>query len=98
MKAWTRPAFHQWFWHLLAAEWCGGYFLIFLGPLLPNERRLNAKAYLSIFAEHVHPSISTVDHLLMANFSRGWCCGALLDVVKREICIINVQQAGAKCT
>lgn len=68
-----------------------------LGPLLPNEHRLNAKAYLSIFADHVHPSISTVDHLLMAPFSRGWCCGALLDVVKREICIINVQQAGVKC-
>ncbi len=31
-----------------------------LGPLLPIEHRLNATAYLSIVADHVHPFMTTV--------------------------------------
>ncbi len=31
-----------------------------LGPLVPNEHRLNTTAYLSIVAEHVHPFMITV--------------------------------------
>ncbi len=34
-----------------------------LGPLVPIEHRL--KAYLSIVADHVHPFMTTVYHLLM---------------------------------
>uniref|UniRef100_A0A674MTW0 Uncharacterized protein n=1 Tax=Takifugu rubripes TaxID=31033 RepID=A0A674MTW0_TAKRU len=40
-----------------------------LGPLLPNERRLNAKAYLSIFAEH-----RALSHEMTANGS-NWVEG-----------------------
>ncbi len=31
-----------------------------LGPLVPTEHRLNATAYLSIVADHVHPFMTTV--------------------------------------
>ncbi len=31
-----------------------------LGPLVPIEHRLNATAYLSIVADHVHPFMTTV--------------------------------------
>ncbi len=31
-----------------------------LGPLVPVEHRLNATAYLSIVADHVHPFMTTV--------------------------------------
>ncbi len=41
-----------------------------LGPLVPTEHRLNATAYLSIVADHVHPFMTTVYHLLMATSSR----------------------------
>ncbi len=41
-----------------------------LGPLVPIEHRLNATAYLSIVADHVHPFMTTVYHLLMATSSR----------------------------
>ncbi len=41
-----------------------------LGPLVPTEHRLNTTAYLSIVADHVHPFMTTVYHLLMAAFSR----------------------------
>ncbi len=40
-----------------------------LGPLVPIEHRLNATAYLSIVADHVHPFMTTV-YLLMATSSR----------------------------
>jgi len=40
-----------------------------LGSLVPNEHRLNATAYLSIVADHVHPFMTTVT-LLMATSSR----------------------------
>ncbi len=40
-----------------------------LGPLVPIEHRLNATAYLSIVADHVHPFMTTVYHLLMATSS-----------------------------
>ncbi len=41
-----------------------------LGPLVPIEHRLNVTAYLSIVADHVHPFMTTVHHLLMATSSR----------------------------
>ncbi len=41
-----------------------------LGPLVPIEHRLNATAYMSIVADHVHPFMITVYHLLMATCSR----------------------------
>ncbi len=41
-----------------------------LGPLVPVEHWLNATAYLSIVADHVHPFMTTVYHLLMATSSR----------------------------
>ncbi len=40
-----------------------------LVPLLPIEHRLNATAYRSIVADHVHPFMTTV-YLLMATSSR----------------------------
>ncbi len=36
-----------------------------LGPFVPIEHRLNTTVYLSIVADHVHPFMSTVYHLLM---------------------------------
>ncbi len=36
-----------------------------LGHLVPIEHRLNATAFLSIVADHVHPFMTTVYHLLM---------------------------------
>ncbi len=41
-----------------------------LGPLVPIEHRLNATAYLSIVADHVHPFMTTVYHLLMTTSSK----------------------------
>ncbi len=41
-----------------------------LGPLVPIEYRLNATVYLSIAADHVHPFMTTVYHLLMTTSSR----------------------------
>ncbi len=41
-----------------------------LGLLVPTEYRLNTTAYRSIVAEHVHPFITTVTHLLMTTSSR----------------------------
>ena len=41
-----------------------------LGPLVPIEHRVYATAYLSIVADHVHPFMTTVYHLLMATSSR----------------------------
>ncbi len=41
-----------------------------LGPLVPIDHRLNATAYLNIVADHVHPFMTTVYHLLMAISSR----------------------------
>ncbi len=41
-----------------------------LGPLVPIEHRLNATAFLSIVADHVHLFMTTVYHLLMATSSR----------------------------
>ncbi len=36
-----------------------------LGPLVPIEHNYNATAYPSIVADHVHPFMTTVYHLLM---------------------------------
>ncbi len=36
-----------------------------LGSLVPIEHRLNTTVYLSIVADHVHPFMTTVYHLLM---------------------------------
>ncbi len=41
-----------------------------LGPLVPIEHCLNTTAYLSIVADHVHPFMTTVYHLLMTTSSR----------------------------
>ncbi len=43
----------------------GIFFWHTLYPLVPIEHRLNATAYLSIVADHVHPFMTTVYHLLM---------------------------------
>ncbi len=44
----------------------GNIFLAHFGPLVPIEHRLkNTTAYLSIVADHVHPFMTTVYHLLM---------------------------------
>ncbi len=46
----------EWWW------WCNGVGIFnwhTLGPLVPIEYRLNATAYLSIVAEHVHPFMTT---------------------------------------
>ncbi len=40
--------------------WCNGVGDIFLAHLVPIVHRKNATAYLSIFADHVHPFITTV--------------------------------------
>ncbi len=60
MKAWIiLPCLNGsgWCW------WCngvGGFSWHTLGPLVPIEHRLNATAYLSIVADHVHPFMTTV--------------------------------------
>ncbi len=41
-----------------------------LGPLVPIEHHLKCTAYPSIVADHVHPFMTTVYHLLMATSSR----------------------------
>ncbi len=41
-----------------------------LGLLTPAEHHLNATAYLSIVAKHVHPFMATDTHLLMATSSK----------------------------
>ncbi len=41
-----------------------------LGPLVPIEHRLNATAYLSIVADHVHPFMTTVCQSSDATSSR----------------------------
>ncbi len=41
-----------------------------LGILVPIEHRLNAPVYLSVVADHVHPFMTTVYHLLMTTSSR----------------------------
>ncbi len=41
-----------------------------LGRLVPIEHRFNATIYLSFVADHVHPFMTTVYHLLMATSSR----------------------------
>ncbi len=60
MKAWIHPALSQRF----RLWWCVMVWGIFswhtLGPLVPTEHRLNATAYLSIVADHVHLFMTTV--------------------------------------
>ncbi len=61
MKAWILPCLNGsgWCW------WCNGGGDIFLAHLVPIEHRLNTTVYLSIVADHVHPFMTTVYHLLM---------------------------------
>ncbi len=61
MKAWIHPALSQRF------RAGGGGVMVWgifswhtLGPLAPIEHHLNAAAYLSIVADHVHPFMTTV--------------------------------------
>ncbi len=62
MKAWIHPALSQRF--RLVVVW-GIFSWHTLSPLVPIEHRLNATVYLSIVADHVHPFMTTVYHLLM---------------------------------
>ncbi len=48
----------------------GIFYLHKLGPFIPIEHCINATAYLRIVADHVHPFMTTVRHLLMATSSR----------------------------
>ncbi len=50
--------------------WCNGVGDIFLAHLVPIEHCLNTTVYLSIVADHVHPFMTTVYHLLMTTSSR----------------------------
>ncbi len=62
MKAWIiLPCLNGsgWWW------WCNGVGDILLAHLVPIEHRLNATAYLSMVADHVHLFMTTVYHLLM---------------------------------
>ncbi len=45
--------------------WCNGVGGIFLAHLVSIEHRLIPTVYLSIVADHVHPFMTTVYHLLM---------------------------------
>ncbi len=61
MKAWIHPALSQQFRLVVVVYWCGGYFFwLTLGLLEPIEHSLNATAYLSIVADHVHPFMTTL--------------------------------------
>ncbi len=75
-----------------------------LGPLVPIEHRLNATAYLSIVADHVHPFMTTVCPSSDATSSRimhhvtklkssqtGMWDVTLWDVVEQDIHIMDVQ-------
>ncbi len=62
MKAWIiLPCLNGpgWWW------WCNGVGGIFVAHFVPLEHRLNTTVYLSIVADHVHPFMTTVYHLLM---------------------------------
>ena len=41
-----------------------------LGPLAPTEHRVTNTVYLRIVADHLHPFMTSVDHLLMETSSR----------------------------
>ncbi len=61
MKAWIHPALPQQFRLLVVGVMVWGIFSWHtLGPLVPIEHPLNATAYLSIVADHVHPFMTTV--------------------------------------
>ncbi len=62
MKAWIHPALSQRF--RLVVVW-GIFSWHTLYPLVPIEHCLIATVYLSIVADHVHPFMTTVYHLLM---------------------------------
>ncbi len=61
IKAWIHPALSQRFRLVVVGVMVWGIFSWHtLGPLVPIEHRLNATAYLSIVADHVHPFMTTV--------------------------------------
>ncbi len=68
MKAWIHLC--QWI-HLNSSAWwwwCNGVgdiYLAHFGPLVSIEHHLNTTVYLSSVADHVHPFMITVYHLLM---------------------------------
>ena len=43
-------------------QWCNGVGNVFLGLLIPINHSLNATAYLSTVADHVHPFTATMYH------------------------------------
>ncbi len=62
MKAWIiRPCLNGsgWWWG------CNGVGIFSWHTLVPIEHRLNTTVFLSIVADHVHPFMTTVYHLLM---------------------------------
>jgi len=63
------PALSQRFRLLVVMVW-GIFSWHTFGPLVPIEHRLNTTAYLSIVADHVHPFMTTVNHLLMDTSGR----------------------------
>ncbi len=70
MKAWIHPALSQQIRLAVVCNGVGDIFLAHFGPLVPIEHRLNATAYLSIVADHVHPFITTVYSSYDATSSR----------------------------
>ncbi len=58
VKAWIHPALSQRFRLVVVVK--GIYSCHILGLLVPIEHCLNATAYLSIVADHVHPFLTTV--------------------------------------
>ncbi len=66
-------------WLVLTVQAAGGGVMVWgifswhtLGPILPTEHCLNATAYLSIVADHIHLFMTTVYHLLML-IPAGYC-------------------------
>ncbi len=120
MKAWMHHALSQRFRLVVVVMVWGIFSWHTLGPLVPIEHCLNATAYLSIVADHVHPFMTTVFPIFQqdnapchkAQIISDWFLEHdnefsllkwppqspdlrpiehLLDVVEREIRIMDVQ-------
>ncbi len=64
IKEWIHPALYQWL-RLMEVVVCNVWGIFSWHTLVPIAHRLNATAYLSIVADHIHPFMTTVYHLLM---------------------------------